>query len=484
MGFQSLLFKGDSKLDACAVSDPAHLTIGATGDHVRKVQQALLKLDGAVISAAELSAKRYGPSTAVAVLAYKTKRNIVNRRQQTKPDAIVGKMTVVALDAELLLAEQTIRSSPRIVAVFPSGAVKSRQSFNLRSTPSPAASRGFVNTSFAAFPRIVPPGNIRTMVIKRRHLGSFMVADGVGGNVQCLDESVGVVFDPSEPQAHGGKMSITRNPQSFTVLGKNLGDTFISASGTGSFARVNGDLLALSVVSLSTKLTWNPIWTPSVTNPPSIVPFMTGVFGPSTGRGIAIFGPKFVTTGTVEPDATISLDDFELGLIQNLISSSMVATYVDSAGKPTWTMTISERSLPIRDSRAASAPWMNANAVKSLGAVGGKTVTAEDRPRNVAPWQTKDQKGTLVSTTGADLFATWLAVRHKTTKEFTMLASATWSVDWSCSFDFKAERGTVLGRGDLRSQGDEGQGPFTPITDGKIANDEITIKWTGPAGGF
>ena len=292
------------------------------------------------------------------------------------------------------------------------------------------------------------------------------------------------VFDPAEPNAHGGKMSITKNPQSFTVLGKGVGNTFISASGTGSFSKLNFDLLPLSVVSPSTKLTWNPVWTPSVTNPASIVTFMTDAFGPQTGRGIAIFGPKFVTTGTVAPDATINLDDFELGIIQNLITSSMVATYVDSVGKPTWTMTIGERALPIRDSGTASVPWMKPDAFKSLGAVNGNTVTAEDRPRNVAPWQTKNQKGTLVSTTGVDLFATWLAVRHRGTKEFTMLASATWSVDWNCSFDFKTERGMVLGRGDLHSSGVEGEGLFTPITDGKIANDQITITWTGPEGGF
>lgn len=43
----------------------------------------------------------YGPSTAAAVLSYKTNRQIINRSYQTKPDSIVGKMTIASLDAEM-----------------------------------------------------------------------------------------------------------------------------------------------------------------------------------------------------------------------------------------------------------------------------------------------------------------------------------------------------------------------------------------------
>ena len=35
------LFAGDPKLEAAAVSDPAHIKKGAIGDHVRKIQVAL-----------------------------------------------------------------------------------------------------------------------------------------------------------------------------------------------------------------------------------------------------------------------------------------------------------------------------------------------------------------------------------------------------------------------------------------------------------
>jgi len=102
MALQSQLFAGDQKLEAAATVDSAHITPGATGDHVRKIQQALIELDGANINADGV----YGPATAAAVLAFKMKRNIVNRAYQTQPDNIVGKMTMAALDAEMLQKER------------------------------------------------------------------------------------------------------------------------------------------------------------------------------------------------------------------------------------------------------------------------------------------------------------------------------------------------------------------------------------------
>lgn len=97
MSLRSELFRGDSKLEAAAISDPAHIVPGAVGEHVRKIQLALIQLNGAAIIADGI----YGPATAAAVLAYKQKRNIVNRSYQAKPDNIVGKMTIAALDREM-----------------------------------------------------------------------------------------------------------------------------------------------------------------------------------------------------------------------------------------------------------------------------------------------------------------------------------------------------------------------------------------------
>jgi peptidoglycan hydrolase-like protein with peptidoglycan-binding domain len=102
MGLQSRLFRGDPKLEAAAVSNSAHITPGSTGDHVVKIQFALMRLDEAPL----VQDGVYGPKTAAAVLAYKKARNIINRSYQSQADNIVGIMTMASLDREMLEDEQ------------------------------------------------------------------------------------------------------------------------------------------------------------------------------------------------------------------------------------------------------------------------------------------------------------------------------------------------------------------------------------------
>jgi len=115
MPLQSRLFAGDAKLEAAAVSDPAHIVPGSSGEHVRKIQLALIQLDGAVL----VPDGQYGPTTAAAVLAYKQKRAIINFSYQTQADNIVGKMTMAALDRELVEAENLFTGPVRMEPVYP-----------------------------------------------------------------------------------------------------------------------------------------------------------------------------------------------------------------------------------------------------------------------------------------------------------------------------------------------------------------------------
>lgn len=105
MELRSRLFRGDKKLQACSVNDAAHVTLGAMGEHVAKIHLALFALDALKIDRAELVSQTYGRTTQAAVLSYKTKRRIINPAYQTKPDGIVGKMTVASLDAEMCKKE-------------------------------------------------------------------------------------------------------------------------------------------------------------------------------------------------------------------------------------------------------------------------------------------------------------------------------------------------------------------------------------------
>ncbi len=113
-------FKDNNALQQCLVSDPHHVAPGAQGEHVGKIQQALIMLGAAVIPAGEISAQHYGSSTARAVLAYKTKRQIINKTYQNTPDNIVGKKTIERLDLEMKKLEETPPS--RFVATTKAGA--------------------------------------------------------------------------------------------------------------------------------------------------------------------------------------------------------------------------------------------------------------------------------------------------------------------------------------------------------------------------
>jgi hypothetical protein len=105
MSLKSESFRGDPNLEAAAVSNPAHILKGARGDHVSKIQRALMQLDGIAIDLGELVDAQYGQSTENAVLAYKQKRDIVNHSYQEKADNITGKMTMAFLDKEIFAKE-------------------------------------------------------------------------------------------------------------------------------------------------------------------------------------------------------------------------------------------------------------------------------------------------------------------------------------------------------------------------------------------
>jgi hypothetical protein len=112
MGLRSKLFRKEGALEACLIDHSAHIKEGAIGRHVSKIHSALFALDGLSVSANELRTGRYGKSTAAAVLAFKTKRKIINYSYETQVDNIVGKMTIAALDNEMVFRESRPRQLP------------------------------------------------------------------------------------------------------------------------------------------------------------------------------------------------------------------------------------------------------------------------------------------------------------------------------------------------------------------------------------
>src|SRR5262249_13336530 len=228
MALQSQLFRGDPKLEAAAVSDPAHIVPGATGEHVRKIQRALIQLDGAAIDPDGI----YGPATAAAVLAYKQKRNIVNRSYQTQADNIVGKMTMAALDLEMLSIEAGPSGPTRFETIFP---VQRPARPNYFLPPGPSrlclAFKGggpLADELPPLPPRLTFTPSILEVPLNQQ--GLFRVHNGVGKEVVCEDSWVAKMAPLDlPPNAHFlTRVKIRKNPQHIRLFPQVVGRTSIS----------------------------------------------------------------------------------------------------------------------------------------------------------------------------------------------------------------------------------------------------------------
>ena len=93
---------GNAELEACAVSDPAHILRGGrSGPHVGKIQAALRKLGFSITDPNNV----YGESTERAVLKFKGPPRMILGPRQRQPDGIVGKQTIAQLDKEIAALE-------------------------------------------------------------------------------------------------------------------------------------------------------------------------------------------------------------------------------------------------------------------------------------------------------------------------------------------------------------------------------------------
>jgi peptidoglycan hydrolase-like protein with peptidoglycan-binding domain len=216
LALQSRLFVGDAALEAAAASDAAHIVQGSSGPHVRKIQTALSLLDDAKLNADG----SYGRLTAAAVLNYKRARAIINTARQTEADDIVGQMTIAALDAELVVAEGP-KGPIRIKPVFTAAGGHSQSQLQAR------ALVAFGLNDFPALPGS-PALSSPAFELTPAGLTRFTVTGGANCTVDTQDHGIALVIDPDIPNAHGGKLSVTTDPQEFVLqAGAGLGNTLI-----------------------------------------------------------------------------------------------------------------------------------------------------------------------------------------------------------------------------------------------------------------
>lgn len=243
MALQSQLFQGDPQLEAAAVSDSAHILPGAVGEHVRKIQLALIQLDNATIDADGKS----GAHTSAAVLVYKTKRNIINRTYQTQADNIVGKLTMAALDREMLDAESASAGPIRIRPLFQVP----------RSGLAPPLVRpGGLLLGFKLNLDIptTPSGANINLRLKPRSTETLEIVNGKGGIILCSTNSPSgssndktcFLYDPTDanttirlnpeplgiqdPREFGGQVKLVSEPQILKLDAFAPGDSMIVAA--------------------------------------------------------------------------------------------------------------------------------------------------------------------------------------------------------------------------------------------------------------
>ena len=228
----SSLFEGDEKLEAAAAVDSAHVLQSAKGPHVEKIQLALIILDDAKL----VTDGAYGPSTAAAVRAYKQKRGIINTAYQTTPDDIVGKMTVVAMDRELVNHQRTSPPLAHIEVVLPPNPTPflfanplriglTEIHLALKAKGIGKSSKDFLDLPLPPFG---PRFSTQFMELSVAQTGVFRVEGGKGGILGISDTRLAFFFDPSLQNAHGNFVAVYKDRMDFVVKALHPGSCDIS----------------------------------------------------------------------------------------------------------------------------------------------------------------------------------------------------------------------------------------------------------------
>jgi peptidoglycan hydrolase-like protein with peptidoglycan-binding domain len=201
MGLVSQLFTKpdrDPRLDACLIDDKAHITQGARGDHVKRIQTALNRLsEGPGRENFNLKVDGwYGPKTAAAVRKFKNAPSRhITQPWQTSADDIVGKRTIERLDAEMDILENEVPTFSGLISPSPAG-----PPHNHLACPTPPRVTGDLHNGHAS------------------HLGTPMNPKGLGRRINIYGEGetdyLGFADFATEPQYANGRPLTSTLPAS------------------------------------------------------------------------------------------------------------------------------------------------------------------------------------------------------------------------------------------------------------------------------
>jgi hypothetical protein len=229
MTLLSTLFCGDIRLEGAAIDDSAHIVQGMSGEHVEKIQLALIQLDGAKL----IPDGKYTANTADAVLAFKKKRRIINTAYQSAADNIVGRMTIATLDKELLDFELALRQPTVVEAVSPKKgrALPYRPKIFLQGLSLSSFAGAEPNPRQFSWPAGLPGPQLSEHFMEMRvgQAGTFQVTNGIGSQITVSKPKNIKVTDTEMPTKHEGPLSVYQDPHLFKIQALHPGSCLVNA---------------------------------------------------------------------------------------------------------------------------------------------------------------------------------------------------------------------------------------------------------------
>jgi peptidoglycan hydrolase-like protein with peptidoglycan-binding domain len=217
----SELFSGDVLLEAAANGPAGHITSGARGRHVVKIQGALNALDSAGLDLDGV----YGPITASAVQRYKQARDIVNRAYQAAADNIVGVMTIKAMDNELLRLPPS--PGPAEIVVVAPLPEDNEHTPRVVAYQQPNSFSGLI---FASAIRVPPSFDVGTVTtISKGQTAKIIVKNAKFAILSSMNPAIASIKDPSNAATQTS--FIKTDSESFEIVGNKRGSTVILVVG-------------------------------------------------------------------------------------------------------------------------------------------------------------------------------------------------------------------------------------------------------------
>jgi hypothetical protein len=200
-----------------------------------------------------------------------------------------------------------------------------------------------------------------------------------------------------------------------------------------------------------------------------------------TAAAVEILSPTFRASGEVSISGGTDAQarDWEVGFVQTVIASRRRGEYLDAARAHGHYLQGS-LSKPTRDAvtEFTRLPWYAASDAERFPATGSTVKTRmDDTPSVKFPWRFAGEQ--LAAVDGGDQFCAWLAVCHRSTTDPVCLNWVTWEVDWTTALDPERKTGKATGSGMRVTASGDGQGDFTPVTDGPRAGTVIkeSTRW-------